>query len=103
MSILVVYELTTSSLLEVPGVKFCFCSNEESCRFCVDAQYRRDTCRLPVEQPSFSHRGYAWRRKRARRDPQMIEFWCPDNCGNPSPALARARAYVRAEATDKSD
>lgn len=73
------------------------------CRFCASAIYRRQTRRLPVEQPSSSHRGYAARRKRARRDPQMIEFWCPDDCDNPSPALVRARAYVRADATDESD
>jgi len=81
----------------------CSCTKEThpsgGCQFCTHARYLRMTRTFPVEELSSSHRGYSARRKRARKDPQLIEFWCPDDCGNPSPALARARAYMRAEAT----
>jgi len=82
------------------GLDICTCTIEThpsgGCQFCTHARYMRMTRRFPVEERSSSHRGYSARRKRARKDPQMIEFWCPDDCGNPSPALARARVHVSA-------
>lgn len=76
---------------------FCSCPpGEIDCRFCVAALYLRDSRPpLPVEPPSSSHRGFAARRKRADRDPNLIFHWISED-GYPSPALARARVHVSA-------